>query len=236
MLLLLPDVEPYAVTVPSPGSADVEVNRVLSARLRDVMAESSDRFGVFGPDGTSSNRLSRLFEVTDHELMGELRPTDEAFAHVVDSMFNQLANRISKCKQIPWRRPIPSLTCLRINHDTIDVRGYKVEGSVTTPSTWRSPTTSTASTSSATWPSGCEAGVARSVHEAVAPRRAHRARALHRRDRRGPARRTQLALGRVPSNACSAAAPDLSPRAMACSGREGRDGERSARRPCSEVR
>ena len=151
--LLLPDVEPYAVAVPSPGSADAEATRVLSAWLRDVMAENLDRFRVFGPDETSSNRLSHLFEVTDHEFMGELRPTDEAisphgrvmdvlsehlcqgwlegylltgrhgllntyeaFAHVVDSMFNQHAKWISKCKQIPWRRPIPSLNYLLTSH------------------------------------------------------------------------------------------------------------------------
>ena len=151
--LVLPDVEPYAVGVPSPGSVDAEATRVLSAWLRDVMVQNPDRFRVFGPDETSSNRLSHLFEVTDHEFMGEIRPTDEdldqhgrvmdvlsehvcqgwlegylltgrhgllntyeAFAHVIDSMFNQHAKWISKCREIPWRRPIPSLNYLLTSH------------------------------------------------------------------------------------------------------------------------
>ena len=151
--LSLPDVEPYAVAVPSPGSVDAEATRVLSAWLRDVLVANPDRFRVFGPDETSSNRLSHLFEVTAHEFMGEIRKTDEdlsqhgrvmdvlsehlcqgwlegylltgrhgllntyeAFAHVVDSMFNQHAKWISKCKQIPWRRPIPSLNYLLTSH------------------------------------------------------------------------------------------------------------------------
>jgi xylulose-5-phosphate/fructose-6-phosphate phosphoketolase len=151
--LVLPDVQPYAVAVPSPGGIDAEATRVLSAWLRDVLVQNPDRFRVFGPDETSSNRLSHLFEVTDHEFMGEIRPTDEslsqhgrvmdvlsehlcqgwlegylltgrhgllntyeAFAHVVDSMFNQHAKWISKCKDIPWRRPIPSLNYLLTSH------------------------------------------------------------------------------------------------------------------------
>ncbi len=151
--LVLPDIGAYSVSVPAPGGVDAEATRVLSAWLRDVLAENPDRFRVFGPDETSSNRLSHLFEVTDHAFMGEIRPTDEdlsphgrvmdvlsehlcqgwlegylltgrhgllntyeAFAHVIDSMFNQHAKWISKCRQIPWRRPIPSLNYLLTSH------------------------------------------------------------------------------------------------------------------------
>jgi xylulose-5-phosphate/fructose-6-phosphate phosphoketolase len=151
--LVLPDIAPYAVPVASPGAGDAEATLVLSAWLRDVMTKNPDRFRVFGPDETSSNRLSHLFEATDHAFMGELRPTDEmlsphgrvmdvlsehlcqgwlegylltgrhgllntyeAFAHVVDSMFNQHAKWIAKAKRIPWRRPIPSLNYLLTSH------------------------------------------------------------------------------------------------------------------------
>ncbi|HUY54352.1 MAG TPA: phosphoketolase family protein [Candidatus Nanopelagicaceae bacterium] len=151
--LRLPELIDYAVAVPAPGAVNAEATRVLSAYLRDVMTANSDRFRVFGPDETASNRLSHLFEVSDQTFLGEILPTDEflspegrimdvlsehlcqgwlegylltgrhglfntyeAFAHVVDSMFNQHAKWISKCNGIPWRRPIASLNYLLTSH------------------------------------------------------------------------------------------------------------------------
>ncbi len=151
--LVLPAIEPYAVHLEAPGEVDAEATRVLSAWLRDVITANPDRFRIFGPDETSSNRLTHLFEVTNHEFMGEILATDEflsqdgrvmdvlsehlcqgwlegylltgrhglldtyeAFAHVVDSMFNQHAKWITKCNEIPWRRPIPSLNYLLTSH------------------------------------------------------------------------------------------------------------------------
>ena len=40
----------------------------------------------------------------------------EAFAHVVDSMFNQHAKWLKTSRDIPWRRPISSLTYLLSSH------------------------------------------------------------------------------------------------------------------------
>jgi len=40
----------------------------------------------------------------------------EAFAHIVDSMFNQHAKWLKSCSTIPWRRPIASLTYLLTSH------------------------------------------------------------------------------------------------------------------------
>jgi xylulose-5-phosphate/fructose-6-phosphate phosphoketolase len=148
-----PDVAAYGVTLSAPGSVDAEATRVLSAYLRDVLVENPDRFRIFGPDETSSNRLSHLYEVTEHTFFAERAPTDEdlgpdgrimdvlsehlcqgwlegylltgrhgvlntyeAFAHVVDSMFNQHAKWVGKCREIPWRRPIPSLNYLLTSH------------------------------------------------------------------------------------------------------------------------
>jgi len=148
-----PDFAAYGVTVSSPGSVDAEATRVLSAYLRDVLVENRDRFRIFGPDETSSNRLSHLYEVTEHMFLGERNPRDEnlgpngrimdvlsehlcqgwlegylltgrhgvfntyeAFAHVVDSMFNQHAKWVGKSRNITWRRPIPSLNYLLTSH------------------------------------------------------------------------------------------------------------------------
>ncbi len=40
----------------------------------------------------------------------------EAFIHIVDSMFNQHAKWLKAAKEIPWRRPIPSLNYLLTSH------------------------------------------------------------------------------------------------------------------------
>jgi xylulose-5-phosphate/fructose-6-phosphate phosphoketolase len=40
----------------------------------------------------------------------------EAFIHIVDSMFNQHAKWLKVCRDIPWRRPIASLTYLLTSH------------------------------------------------------------------------------------------------------------------------
>lgn len=40
----------------------------------------------------------------------------EAFIHIVDSMFNQHAKWLKICRDIPWRRPIASLTYLLTSH------------------------------------------------------------------------------------------------------------------------
>jgi xylulose-5-phosphate/fructose-6-phosphate phosphoketolase len=40
----------------------------------------------------------------------------EAFIHIIDSMFNQHAKWLKVTKQIPWRRPLPSLNYLLSSH------------------------------------------------------------------------------------------------------------------------
>jgi xylulose-5-phosphate/fructose-6-phosphate phosphoketolase len=40
----------------------------------------------------------------------------EAFIHIIDSMFNQHAKWLKTCRDIPWRRPIPSLNYLLTSH------------------------------------------------------------------------------------------------------------------------
>jgi xylulose-5-phosphate/fructose-6-phosphate phosphoketolase len=78
--LRLPDFRQYAVDVPSPGGQMHEATRVLGAFLRDVIAANRDRFRLFGPDETDSNRLSAALEATDKAWMGQILPTDEHLA------------------------------------------------------------------------------------------------------------------------------------------------------------
>jgi xylulose-5-phosphate/fructose-6-phosphate phosphoketolase len=78
--LALPDFRDYAVTVDAPGKTTSEATRVLGAFLRDVIRKNPDRFRLFGPDETASNRLSAVFEATSRQWMAEILPTDEAQA------------------------------------------------------------------------------------------------------------------------------------------------------------
>ncbi len=77
--LEMPDFRDYAVDVPSPGSVVGEATREMGKFLRDIMKLNSDsrNFRVMGPDETSSNRLSALFEVTDRTWVAQTLPEDE---------------------------------------------------------------------------------------------------------------------------------------------------------------
>ncbi len=65
--LKMPDFRKYAVPVLQPGTTDSEATLIMGAFIRDVMKLNLDsrNFRVFGPDETSSNRLTHLFEITE---------------------------------------------------------------------------------------------------------------------------------------------------------------------------
>ena len=73
----LPLLETAAVALDAPGRTAAGATGTLGPWLRDVMRANPDRFRVFGPDETASNRLSALFEVTHREWEEGLAPTDE---------------------------------------------------------------------------------------------------------------------------------------------------------------
>ena len=75
--LSLPRFQDYAVKVAEPGTGTSEPTRILGAFLRDVVRRNPDRFRLFGPDETASNRLDAVFEATDRVFEGEILPTDE---------------------------------------------------------------------------------------------------------------------------------------------------------------
>ncbi len=78
--LSLPAFRDHAVEVPAPGAVTSEATRVLGAYLRDVIARNPDRFRLFGPDETVSNRLGAVFDVTDRVFEAERLPTDDHLA------------------------------------------------------------------------------------------------------------------------------------------------------------
>lgn len=76
--LIVPDIRDYAVTVDERGGAMVQSTDVLGRYLRDILTLNTDNanFRIFGPDETESNRLGRVFEVTDRVWMEEIKPYD----------------------------------------------------------------------------------------------------------------------------------------------------------------
>jgi xylulose-5-phosphate/fructose-6-phosphate phosphoketolase len=75
--LVMPDFRDYAVEVPVPGRTVAEATRRVGTFLRDVIKQNPTNFRVVGPDETSSNRLTALFEATGKVFMEEILPTDE---------------------------------------------------------------------------------------------------------------------------------------------------------------
>jgi xylulose-5-phosphate/fructose-6-phosphate phosphoketolase len=78
--LELPDFRDYAVEVDAPARTSSEATRVLGTFLRDVTRANEQRFRVFGPDETASNRLGALFEATDRQWNAERLDGDDDLA------------------------------------------------------------------------------------------------------------------------------------------------------------
>ena len=61
----LPDFRGYAVEVSAPAVVRAESTRRLGEMMRDIYTANPDRFRLFCPDETNSNRLGAVFEVSD---------------------------------------------------------------------------------------------------------------------------------------------------------------------------
>jgi xylulose-5-phosphate/fructose-6-phosphate phosphoketolase len=114
-----------------------------SSNRLDAVFEVTDRCSVsqiletddhVAPDG-------RVMEVlSEHLCQGWLEgylltgrhglfPCYEAFVTIIDSMFNQHAKWLKTCRELPWRRPIPSLNYLLTSHAwRQDHNGYSHQG------------------------------------------------------------------------------------------------------------
>jgi len=78
--LALPDFREYAVEVAKPAVTFSEATRVLGTYLRDVIRLNPERFRLFGPDETASNRLGAVFEATNRAWDAKTLPTDDHLA------------------------------------------------------------------------------------------------------------------------------------------------------------
>ncbi len=93
--LRMPDFRQYAVDVPAPGSVEKQDMIELGGFIRDIFKLNADskNFRIFGPDETMSNRLNKVFDVTNRDWNnGTDESTDEFLAadgRVMDSMLSE---------------------------------------------------------------------------------------------------------------------------------------------------
>lgn len=93
--LRLPDFRDYAVDVPAPGAVEKQDMIELGGYIRDVFKLNEDQrnFRIFGPDETMSNRLNKVFEVTNRDWNSPIEEgTDQFLAkdgRVMDSMLSE---------------------------------------------------------------------------------------------------------------------------------------------------
>jgi xylulose-5-phosphate/fructose-6-phosphate phosphoketolase len=72
----LPDFRDYAVKVDHPAVERVESTRRLGEMMRDMYTRNPDRFRLYSPDETNSNRLGAVFEVSDRAFAERINPGD----------------------------------------------------------------------------------------------------------------------------------------------------------------
>ena len=76
----LPDFRKYAIEVSAPGVDRAESTRKLGEMMRDIYRDNPDRFRLFCPDETNSNRLGAVFEVSDRAFAERVTPDDVAIS------------------------------------------------------------------------------------------------------------------------------------------------------------
>ena len=90
--LKLPDFKTYALSVPEPGAVEAQDMLELGAFVRDIVKQNPNNFRIFGPDETMSNRLNKVFEVTNRAWNATMIDGDEYLAtdgRVVDAMLSE---------------------------------------------------------------------------------------------------------------------------------------------------
>ncbi|MDI1291087.1 MAG: phosphoketolase family protein [bacterium] len=79
--LVLHDFRSYAVDVSAPATVRAESTRRLGEFMRDIYRDNPDRFRLFCPDETNSNRLGAVFEESDRAFAETILPGDVALSH-----------------------------------------------------------------------------------------------------------------------------------------------------------
>ena len=72
----LPDFRDFALSVDAPASRMAESTRQLGEMLAEIYRRNPDRFRLFSPDETNSNRLGSVFDVSDRAFMERVDADD----------------------------------------------------------------------------------------------------------------------------------------------------------------
>ncbi|MFL2100826.1 phosphoketolase [Desemzia sp. FAM 23991] len=91
--LQLPDWRNYVLDIQEPGSEDAQDMTEFGSFVRDIVTKNPSNFRVFSTDEMKSNRLNRVFEVTNRQWMESIKePQDEfqsATGRVIDSQLSE---------------------------------------------------------------------------------------------------------------------------------------------------
>jgi len=80
--LRMPDFRDYAVAVDHLGTSSAENTRPLGQMLRDILRMNPRNFRVMGPDETTSNRLSAVYEASGKTWLADYLPEDADGGHL----------------------------------------------------------------------------------------------------------------------------------------------------------
>lgn len=91
--LTLPDWRNYVLDIQEPGAEDAQDMTEFGSFVRDIVTENPTNFRVFSTDEMKSNRLNRVFEVTNRQWLASIEePNDEfqsATGRVIDSQLSE---------------------------------------------------------------------------------------------------------------------------------------------------
>lgn len=88
----LPDWKQYAIDTTIPGAVMAQDMIVFGEQARDMITENPNNFRIFGPDETKSNRLNKVFEVTDRQWLEPKDSSDEwqsSVGRVIDGQLSE---------------------------------------------------------------------------------------------------------------------------------------------------
>jgi len=91
--LNLPNWKDYTLNIERPGVTDAQDMIEFGKFARDIVCTNPNNFRVFGPDETASNRLQKIFEVTDRQWLQSVNAEADEFVspsgRVIDSQLSE---------------------------------------------------------------------------------------------------------------------------------------------------
>ncbi len=90
--LILPDFKNYAIEIKEPGQVKTQDMLELSGYIRDVIKNNPHNFRTFSPDEAMSNRLYKMFEVTNRDWQETVNNADEYLSkngRIMDSYLSE---------------------------------------------------------------------------------------------------------------------------------------------------